>query len=496
MAILRFLLLQVPSSLVRSTGYCGLISCQSICVRLHIVPESMEQKQERSKIAVVVKNPGRTQEVLTFELDPDASLNDVQIVISQRYEGRPSPQEQTLIHAGRVLKDSSLKLRDLLTAQSTHPVIHFHLVVRTSNQESMASQAGQATQSPRQILAPGPSFPPAPSLPAARSVQEARPTAAAPSGSSQAGPSSSTAVDPGTSSSQSGCPVPPLPDSTPLYPYLFVNPVYAAAYQAAFAAALATASSLHRAPSGSQQSPNLTSPMLPSYPFAFYYPGAVAGAVPSVPLQQSAQAVNMAPAVPFGYMPMSFPALAQAAPQRPVGQGAEPNDNVARNRLAPGMPQQLAQQPQPRLHHRPRRQYQVVFRISARTLLQILVFAVFLYQHFTWQRFVLLVCGSAILYVTANWAPLRNFMFGIGTPTRPNQPNTPVQQQQRGFLRELTLILVGFVTSLLPAWNYNPEDAAAFAAAQEAVAREQRNGEAGGEQPEREAVGQAREHQD
>lgn len=36
------------------------------------------------------------------------------------------------------------------------------------------------------------------------------------------------------------------------------------------------------------------------------------------------------------------------------------------------------------------------------------------------------------------------------------------------------MLLLGFVTSLLPAWNYNPEDAAAFAAAQDIAAREER----------------------
>lgn len=35
------------------------------------------------------------------------------------------------------------------------------------------------------------------------------------------------------------------------------------------------------------------------------------------------------------------------------------------------------------------------------------------------------------------------------------------------------MIVVGFITSLLPTFNHNPEDAAAFAVAQEVVAQEQ-----------------------
>jgi hypothetical protein len=33
-------------------------------------------------------------------------------------------------------------------------------------------------------------------------------------------------------------------------------------------------------------------------------------------------------------------------------------------------------------------------------------------------------------------------------------------------------VIIGFVTSLLPGWNYNAEDAAVFAAAQDMVAQE------------------------
>ena len=54
----------------------------------------------------------------------------------------------------------------------------------------------------------------------------------------------------------------------------------------------------------------------------------------------------------------------------------------------------------------------------------------------------------------------------------------------RGFLHEIFVIILGFITSLLPAWNYNPDDAAAFAAGQAMDAREgPAQGAADGEAP-------------
>lgn len=43
----------------------------------------------------------------------------------------------------------------------------------------------------------------------------------------------------------------------------------------------------------------------------------------------------------------------------------------------------------------------------------------------------------------------------------------------RGMLSEILIFLAGFITSLLPAWNYNPDEAAAFAAAQLAEQQQQ-----------------------
>ena len=48
------------------------------------------------------------------------------------------------------------------------------------------------------------------------------------------------------------------------------------------------------------------------------------------------------------------------------------------------------------------------------------------------------------------------------------------------------MLFVGFLASLLPGWNFNPEDAAAFAAAQELMAAEAAAEAAGGAAPQRE----------
>jgi predicted lipid-binding transport protein (Tim44 family) len=196
-----------------------------------------------------------------------------------------------------------------------------------------------------------------------------------------------------------------------------------------------------------------------------------------------------------------------------------------------------------------------------RTLLQMLVFGMVLYQHCTWPRLCILLAGSIILYATALWAPFRQFILSLAMPPRPEQlaemqlrrqqaaqqhrqAQQPAQQQQqqpaqaaaaaaggqqqqqqqdggaaapaapaaaapaeagapavaadpadaragfprgevplqpglpawlqRGIVREVLAVLLSFITSLLPGWNYNAEDAAVFAAAQEMMAREAR----------------------
>ena len=58
----------------------------------------------------------------------------------------------------------------------------------------------------------------------------------------------------------------------------------------------------------------------------------------------------------------------------------------------------------------------------------------------------------------------------------------------RGFLHEILVVIIGFLTSLMPAWNYNPDDAAAFAAGQAIAAREDQQQQQGQQPGDAEAV--------
>jgi len=88
------------------------------------------------------------------------------------------------------------------------------------------------------------------------------------------------------------------------------------------------------------------------------------------------------------------------------------------------------------------------------------------------------VFGGLFLYVTA-MIPMRrmlqNLVMGNNQPSNNNNNGGAAGNAAApggGFLREVQMLLCGFIASLLPGWNFNPEDAAAFAAAQDIVAGE------------------------
>lgn len=125
----------------------------------------------------------------------------------------------------------------------------------------------------------------------------------------------------------------------------------------------------------------------------------------------------------------------------------------------------------------PRRQIRVrLLRINLRVALQLMVLAGILYQHCPPGRFFLIM-GVATLFYVAGFAPFRQAMhriLGVEAPAAGNaRPagNPPgagaAHAAPAGILHELHALIVGFFASLLPGWNLNPEDAAAFAAAQQ-----------------------------
>ena len=153
----------------------------------------------------------------------------------------------------------------------------------------------------------------------------------------------------------------------------------------------------------------------------------------------------------------------------------------------------------------PRRRIQLHIQVNMRSLLQMLVLLVVVYQHCPLHRFIMLVVLGSALYLTGTERVRRILHLVTGvqrrvvrpmqhTPREQEQPLVPnrvpdqavqapddhVEQQVApaglpvgiAFLREMQALVVGFITSLLPGWNVDPDDAVALAAAQEFVAED------------------------
>mmetsp|Transcript_18218 Transcript_18218/g.54803 ORF Transcript_18218/g.54803 Transcript_18218/m.54803 type:complete len:652 (+) Transcript_18218:3557-5512(+) len=150
----------------------------------------------------------------------------------------------------------------------------------------------------------------------------------------------------------------------------------------------------------------------------------------------------------------------------------------------------------------------VRINLNMRVILQVAVLLLLLWQHCPPGRFFALVLGAAVLYISA-FSPLRRWLQRItgmvpaqgaaapggagiaagagngngGAGAAPaaaaaqgggvaGAPAAAAVPRRGGVLREIRALLIGFFTSLLPGWNINPEDAAAFAAAQQMAAAE------------------------
>lgn len=380
---------------------------------------------------------------------------------------------------------------------------------------------------------------------------------------------------------------PLMPLTAPLAPaaLLYYPAVFQQAAMAAAAHAAAAAS--HNQHGGQQQQAHAgfgaaAGPFPLAAPFAVPLvgiPAHLAAGQAAVAAQQAAGAAaaagggaRAAGAVRVGLrqrFPHGFAMAPRPAGARQQQQGQQAAGAPAAAVAAPGAAGAAAQ-PHGNRRYRTRT---ITFRISMRTLLQMLVFAMVLYQHCTWPRLCILLFGSIILYITALWPPFRQFVVSLARPPLPEQlaqmrqrreqaaaaaaaGQPPPEQQaaaaeqpagggapaaaaaaapqgqaaaaggaeaaaapaaapgaqqqavggggvaagvgaghppgqpplpawlQQGLLREVLAVLVSFITSLFPAWNYNAEDAAVFAAAQEMLAREeqqQRQGQAQGQ---------------
>eukprot|EP00873_Tetraselmis_striata_P044659 jgi/Tetstr1/464923/TSEL_009657.t1 len=510
-------------------------------------------------VELVIKNASRVS-AGDFRLRQPraASVLALKEALQAAYEGSPRPEEQTLIYAGRVLKDGAMLLSDILKTQVDPDAPHtMHLVIKPQPVASGTPPAPTPPQPAQETLPPLPDngISPVAALIAAEHAALERnipPTAAnmrelqreayqamhdeqarrakarleaelaemqaqaahrtaspaPPSQASQAPTSAPVVPAPGATSAsrpaqalaaesagQTSASTATAADS-PQAQYYMMNPVMAAAYQAALAAitggqaaadagvmpmpfvlppnlaafgAAPTPDTAQASGAGSSSNqpqaqpypfpygamPVAISPYSMPFPYPFPYPPppGADGSAPPPPHGPPAPGWAYPPTAPAPQPPLPPPAAQQ--PEAPPGRGADAGDAaaVAAAVGAEGGGGGLAQM---RVRVR-------LIRLNVRLLLQVGVFALILYQHCSASRFFMLVIGGLLLYLTA-LVPMRRMVQAMVGGNNP-APRT-------GLLRELQMLVLGFLASLLPGWNFNPEDAAAFAAAQEMVAAE------------------------
>ncbi|MEW5299682.1 MAG: hypothetical protein WDW36_002672 [Sanguina aurantia] len=458
-----------------------------------------------NKVTLIIKSQAHCD--FTLQVTPADTVASLKKRLFEEYFGKPCESDQTLIYAGKVLKDKSVTIQDLVgqhdSSLGSGPY-NLHLVVKQS-------AAGSH-----------PTHPPPVSQPAPEAASESTGPPHQPAAAAVQAAGSRRAVPPPPQ------PLPPPSHPTGAFhnPYTGVDPVMADAYAAAYSAALTVAR--RAAALGQTQLPPLTSTpsqqhitlggqsyalvplqMLgPGGTSASSNPWAVPGLLgPHTLLPDSVFSSCYAAGAPSSAATAA--ALAAALQGRtsrlssqclrggPAGPGCTRGGRAVRGGERPavvggvgegaaGVAAAAAQNamadaaglPRGMLGREVRRVFLLRIPITTRSLLQLLVFAVVLYQHFTWQRCLALLFGGILFYLTAVWTPLRRMMVALmhGTPRTAQQAGqhpAAVAPQNRGMLSEILIFLAGFITSLLPAWNYNPDEAAAFAAAQLAEQQQQ-----------------------
>lgn len=458
--------------------------------------------------------------------------------LGQQYPGHPAPSRQTIIYAGKVLRDDSTVLRDVIK-QDYNPDVPYtlHLVVKDLPSPApgpLPSDAGAAADS---ASAPQPATAQQSTLQQTSSSSQ---PAAATGGAAEAGPSQQAPPDPhlpypyGASSSTGTAWDADAMGFLPQVqgyafaaaypnPYMYANN---AALSAMYNAAYAAYECASQAPGGAVRPPTSPAPVAYVTPWGLIpppqptlilpvpnaaTPQGQAGLSPAQAQQLQHQPfmhfapLQMAP-MPYGFMPyphgIAYPPgypMHFHVPGQPGPQGAG----------APGMPPLGNRQPfGAAVPRRPIVRVRML-RINVRMFIQLLVVFLIIYQHCSPGRFLLLVIGGLLLYLTT-LTPLRRLLHRLVGLPQPGMVPMPAAAQQQGplggrpgaggaegqqagaaadagaagpqqaavrqppgLLRELQALVMGFFTSLLPGWNYNPEDAAAFAAAQEIIAHEE-----------------------
>lgn len=340
-----------------------------------------------------------------------------------------------------------------------------------------------------------------------------------------------------------------VPQGAVAVPYMMVNPVVSAAYSAAFAAM-----STGNAPAAQVPMPGAgmqTFPPPPTVPPQDSsssnhqsqastsgepqpHPQPPAGGPAHQQQTQSqqqavagnAQQGGLPPLIPaIAFFPLGVPVLVPAAnppqgfqiqnqyvqqqQQGPPSLHPPPGQRMPVNANPPGLQVNiqaplLHRQGHHHHHHGPgqparrRRRRVIMYRISIRGVLQLVLMLAVLYAYTSRGRFLAVVVTFCVIYLAAR--PLRRI---LGQLTHPG-PGRQGIGQPRGIIHEILSLVLGFITSVFPTWNVNVQDEAAFAAAQEMVNREGReqardrpgNEVVNGGRPERENNGNAHPHQD
>ncbi|GMH45858.1 hypothetical protein BSKO_13821 [Bryopsis sp. KO-2023] len=470
-----------------------------------------EIPDNRVDVLIRTTTPGTSKD-LTLKLELATTVAGLKDIIRAEHKDSPAPKDQVLILAGKVLKDADATLGEvLLKLLHTGGPHSIHLVVKETDpapakfkfsERSWSSNgtgaggsgsgdgrgssgSGSASATSRQRDGAGTST----RSTTFRRVPRSRPTPE---------PSSSISAPPPQPQASN---VAVVPQGAVAVPYMMVNPVVSAAYSAAFAA---MSNGNAHAPLPGMSVPSLASVSPPSTTAGAQPQASTSGAVGQSEQRQQGLGQPPQQALPpfipaIAFFPLGVPMLVPAAtpPQgfqvhqqyiqptlQPGHQYTPPNTHPPQYPHQPNMPNNAFQGgpiPAPARHHhhhhgpgqppRRRRRRVVMYRISIRGLLQLILMLTVLYAYTSRGRFLALVGLFCVLYLAAR--PLRRILShitrgGVGGGGR------PAQGQPRSFIQEILTLVLGFVTSVFPAWNVNVQDEAAFAAAQELVNREDR----------------------
>lgn len=483
-----------------------------------------QQKDEglQTQVYLLIRSPDNICD-LNLKADLGWTVAQLKDIIQQKCDSHPAVNEQVLIHAGKVLKDPGASLREVLRTVDGPGPYSMHLVIQNErighqNRRGAAAPRGMRTHADR----PGGTA----SGGGHRWGHRRRATHTQDGAFGQA----SIAVHP-AEAERAGMDIPRtdirgqiamVPSGTMAVPCMMVSPVVLAAYNAAVAAITnsvtegrvhvgggpsqgdCAASSGTGAQSGQQSNPfvfaqNLSDAQRQIHQLSkAWQPQSSQGTGNDAQLLQHNMALWRMPfGAPFipamAFFPLCIPMVVPAAnsPQHLPYQ-MYPTSTSARYVQMEGgrfiYADPARQQGQVNTHQMRRMQNQnrggrrrrvVMFRISLQALLQLVLMLTVIYSYFSTLWFFLIVGFLLLWGVSAN--PLQrllNHLSGrnLRHANRGDQNPHENQDQRRGFVMELLTLVVGFITSLVPGWNINAQDDAAFADAQEMMMREEEGG--------------------